>query len=105
MGRRTRARRKNPIPTRLLRAVGRAAIQRDEELARIAQNVYEVGRDVKDTGGVGIPLAVYAPFRTAAELWSIVVVRRFGVADALGVTEEEARRDVADYFTAWLIEM
>jgi hypothetical protein len=107
MGRRTRrpAGDGAPVLNRARRAARRAARETDEELARIAENVYAVGRDVKATGGVGIPLAVYAPFRAAMELWTIVVVKRFNLAEAAGVTEGRVRVDLADYFTAWLIEM
>lgn len=98
MGRRAR---QNGIATAAVRMARAAAQQRDEELAAIAQHVYNIGHELKTDGEPEpLPLAILAPLMAAAEAVAPAMLR----LAKLPVNEEMAR-EAAAYLVSGFREM
>lgn len=99
MGRRARG---QGITNAALRVARAAAMERDEQCADIARNVYNVARELKLIRDVdALPLRVSAPLQAAAEQVAIGTAKMAG----LDYRDEAVVLDVAAYLIAGFREM
>lgn len=97
MGKRAR---KRGVTTSMVRRARREHESHDKAAAKVAQRVYNVVHEAKETGEAGdVSPLLWAPLVVASELAAVVIAKSQG----LDSEDEELLTDIAAYFVAGML--